>query len=142
MSSTHGPMAHVEAERMHQEGLQVAENLNQTITAMVTELGRGKGLVMKEPVLAVVYRDRTSGDHCYALWQLMRDRGQFLVKVELRSDQAFSHLYLKVYMQSRFWDKEAQRFGVALSNAVGLQVDIERTQTDGLVTYSATHMPG
>ena len=142
MSSTHGLADHVEAERMHHEGVRVADSLNPTISSMLTDLGRVKGLDMKEPVLSVIYRDRPSGDYCYALWQLIRDRGRFLVKVELHTDHAYTHLYLKAYMQSRFWDREAEKFGAALAHATGLQVDIERTQTDGIVTYSATHLPG
>ena len=109
---------------------------------MLTDLGRANRVEMKEPVFSVIHVDRPSGDHCYALWQLVRDRGHFFIKVELHSDHAYGHLYLKAYMQSRFEDRDAKKFGTELAHATGLSVDIERTQIDGIVTYGGTHSPG
>jgi hypothetical protein len=141
MSSEHGFATRDNAERLHREGVQLAERVDTTVCGILTDLARMKGLMLKEPVRGMVYRDRPSANHCYAMWQLVRDRGQFLAKVELYSDDAFDHLYFKASMQSRFWESEAQRFGENLCQVTAVQVAVERTQTDGIVTFSATMSP-
>jgi hypothetical protein len=141
MSSRPDSAAREEAERIYQEGVRVAERVDPAICGILTDLARAKGLVLKEPITGEIHRSRPTGDHCYAQWHMTRDRGHFLVKVELHSDHAFAHLYLKASLQSRFWDREAEKLGEALGKATGLEVATERTQSDGIITYSATWTP-
>lgn len=63
------------------------------------------------------------------------------IKVEMMSDDTYTHLYLKVSLQSRFWETDAQRFGEALCKATGMHVELERTQSDGIITYSMNWDP-
>ncbi|MCL5997137.1 MAG: hypothetical protein M1546_13935 [Chloroflexi bacterium] len=141
MASEAGHVMHDDVEQMHLKGLQVAERLDPTLCTLLTDLARAKGLSLPEPVAGVIHRDRPGRDHRYAVWQLSRDRGAFLAKVELFSDTSFSFLYLKASLQSRFWEREAQRFGELLCKSTGLQVELERTQSDGIISYSATWSP-
>ena len=138
MSSPQSSAIREEAQRMHQEGLRVAETLNPTIVGILTELAQKKGLTLPGPISMTVHKDRPGGDYCYAMWPLIRDRGQFLVKVELHSNETFDHLYLKAFLQGRFWDREAEQLGEILHQTTGMEVYAERTQSDGIITFSAT----
>jgi hypothetical protein len=141
MSSEVEPVTSDEAERMHREGMQHAERIDSTIREMLTEMAQKKGLLLPEPVLSQIYYDRASSDRRYALWQLSRDRGHFMVRVELCTDDMFRFFHLKALLQSRFWESEARRFGEALCKATGIRVDADRLQSDGIVSYSATWEP-
>jgi hypothetical protein len=132
--------AHTGSGPIHQEALRVAERLDATLSALLSELARAKGLQLKDPVRGLIHHERPSG-HVHALWQLFRDRGQFMAKVELCSDEAYSRLYLKALLQGRFWDKEAQRFAETVCQVTAMPVDVERTQGDGIVTYSDSLTP-
>ena len=141
MASEAGHVTYDDVEQMHLAGLQVAERLDPALCTLLTDLARAKGLSLPEPVAGVIYRDRPGRDHRYAVWQLSRERGAFLAKVELCSDPSFSSLYLKASLQSRFWEREAQQFGELLCRSTGLKVELERTQSDGIISYSATWLP-
>ena len=141
MSTSQGSAVPPSVERMHLEGIRVAERIDPIICGILADLARAKGLELKEPVLGLIHREHPIGNHCYAVWQMLRDRGRFMVKIELNSDPAFDHCYLKAMFQSRFWDNEAQRAGEMLCRVTGLQVDVERTQGDGIITYSSTMNP-
>jgi len=122
-------------------GLEAAERLDAIVCSILMDLARAKKLPMAQPVRGVFHRDQLGRDHRYAVWQLSRDRGAFMAKVEMMSDEAYKRLYLKVSLQSRFWETEAKRFGEALFLATGMPVDLERTQSDGIISYSENWDP-
>jgi hypothetical protein len=127
--------------RMQHLGLEAAERADAIICGSLTNLARAKKLQLDQPVAGVFHRDQLGRDHRYAVWQLSRERGAFLAKVEMMSDEAYTRLYLKVSLQSRFWEPEAQRFGEGLCQATGMHVELERTQSDGIISYSARWDP-
>jgi hypothetical protein len=122
-------------------GLEAAERLDAIVCSSLMDLARAKKLPLAQPVMGVFHRDQLGRDHRYAVWQLSRDRGAFMAKVEMMSDEAYKRLYLKVSLQSRFWETEAKRFGEALFLATGMPVDLERTQSDGIISYSESWNP-
>ncbi len=141
MSTQIGSGTHEALERFHHQGLEVAERLDPTVCSQLTELARAKKLPLAQPITGIFHRDKPDRGHRIAVWQISRDRGAFMAKVELMSDENFTHVYLKASLQSRFWEPEAQRFGEALCKATGMHVELERTQSDGIISYSASWDP-
>ena len=141
MSSQLGSETHETLAHMQHLGLEAAERVDATVSASLTELARAKRLQLAQPVSGVFHRGAPGREHRYAEWQLSRERGAFLAKVEMLSDEAYQHLYLKASLQSRFWETEAQRFGESLCKATGMRVELERTQSDGIISYSASWDP-
>lgn len=127
--------------RMQHLGLEAAERVDAIVCGSLTALARAKKLQLAQPVTGVFHREQLGRDHRYAVWQLSRERGAFLAKVEMMSNEAYTCLYLKVSLQSRFWEMEAQRFGEGLCQATGMRVELERTQSDGIITYSMSWDP-
>jgi hypothetical protein len=141
MSAEPGLATHDDVTRIHREGLQVAERVGPAICELMTELARAKGIRLQEPLAGVLRRDPVGRDHRYAEWALSRERGAFLAKVELRSDEEFAHLYLRALLQSRFWEREAKSLGETLCQATGMNVSVERAQSDGIINYSESFSP-
>ena len=135
-SSMHDAMAAI-----HQQGLEVAERVDPIVCGQLTELAHAKKLTLAQPVSGLFHHDQPDRGHRIAVWQLSRDRGAFLAKVELLSDDTFKNLYLKASLQSRFWEAEALHFGEGLCKAAGMHVELERTQSDGIISCSASWDP-
>ena len=66
MSAEPGLATHETVARIHREGLQVADRIGPTISAIMTDLARAKGLHLPEPVVGVLHSERTGRDHRYA----------------------------------------------------------------------------
>jgi hypothetical protein len=126
---------------MHHLGIEAAERADAVVCGSLAALARAKKIPLAQPVMGVFHRDELGRDHRYAVWALSRERGAFLAKVEVMSNEAYTCLYLKVSLQSRFWETEAQRFGEGLCQATGMRVELERTQSDGIITYSQNWDP-
>ena len=141
MSSQPGSDTQAALAHMQTLGLESAERVDAIVCSSLTDLAHAKKLQLAQPVTGMFHRDQLGRDHRYAVWPLSRDRGSFMAKVEMMSDDTYTHLYLKVSLQSRFLEAEAQRFGEALCKATGMHVELERMQSDGIITYSKNWDP-
>ncbi|GEM_PF-4194998 len=141
MSSTPVSANKAEAQRIHQMALQYAERVDRSVCGLLTDLAHANNIVLPKPVHCVIHDESHIANRCHAVWSMLLDRGRFIAKVELYDDPAPASFHLRAMLQSNIWDKEAQQFGERLCEFTKLPVQVERSQTDGIVTYSASLSP-
>ena len=130
-----------DAQKVHQLALQHSERIDLAVTELLTDLARAKHITLPKSVVGAIHDESHIANHCHAVWSMLPDRGRFIAKVELYDDDTSASFHLRAVLQSNVWEREAQQFGDSLCQSTKLPVLVERSQTDGIVTFTASMMP-
>ena len=136
-----GSVNRADVQRVHQASLQQIERIDRVVCGLLTDLAHANHIVLPQPVHAAIHDESHLANRCHAVWVMLPDRGRFIAKVEFYDDDTAAACHLRAMLQSTIYDREAQQFAERLCEFTRLPVMAERSQTDGIVTYSASLTP-
>ncbi|HEY3290248.1 MAG TPA: hypothetical protein VGK87_08990 [Anaerolineae bacterium] len=141
MSSAPNSGHKADVQKVHQAALQIVERVDRNVCGLLTDLAHAKHILLPQPIRGMVHDESHIANRCHAVWPMLPDRGRFIAKVELYADDTPAGFHLRAVMQSTIWEGEAQQYGEWLCQATHLPVLVERSQMDGIVTFTAELTP-